>query len=76
MQFLLNFIRIKSANKVNKDGAERIVIHRDILSKKEITKKIFLEFYNLMLAAEKKFFSNSSNKSRNHVFFILFKYVD
>jgi hypothetical protein len=64
MQFLLNFIRIKRANKVNKDGSERIVIHRDILSKKKITRKIFLEFYNLMLAAEKKFFSNSSNNGK------------
>ncbi len=46
---ILNFLRIDSADKVFKDGPERIKVHKKILLSKKLTQNVFQEFYKLMI---------------------------
>ena len=46
---ILNFLRIDSADKVFKDGPERIKVHKKILLSKKLTQSVFQEFYKLMV---------------------------
>lgn len=53
---ILEFLRIPTANKINKDGPERIKVHARILEKKKITQSIFKEFYDIILLSINKHF--------------------
>ena len=60
---ILNYLRIKSADQMSKDGPERIKIHQNILQDKKLTRQIFEEFYNVMIKMNNFHFKDcKSNK--------------
>lgn len=60
--FLSNKLLLPEMRGVDVDSNDRIKIHRSLLRRKPIMKRVFGEFYSKCMALDKKFFSTKSDK--------------